>query len=388
MPDKIGNYNELLIDLGKHIDAASEIGKMVALVCVEATQNIQELLSIFINQNTALYQTDDNRFIFVINKVASPNEVAEFTHQLTQRINHISAGVAIYPLATQDIHDLIELAEHALISQSDDKFKFYRDDVHNLVKRRITLQSDIHNVVQHDQLELAYQPIIATSSLQVSSLESLLKWKHPTLGYISPEEFVPIAEDQDMMSVIGEWVLNRAMHDYQSWQRHDVTLSINISPMQLRNLHFVAQVETLVKKYNLKWNRLLLELTENNFLHDKSSCIKKLTELTSHGLSLTIDDYGTGYSSLEYLYALPISNIKLDKSYIQKIDHDKRVRCIVKATINLAHELGLSVTVEGVETANQQAQLKSLGADTMQGYYFSKPLPSEEVSHFIDSLKK
>ena len=237
------------------------------------------------------------------------------------------------------------------------------------------------------QFELHYQAQLDTRSRAVVGFEALIRWRHPVEGLISPQEFIPVAEDTSLILPLGEWVLDEACRQLREWQdagMNGVTMAINLSAHQLRSPKLVSHVAATLEKHRLQGADIELEITESVAMHNPEASIKQLQALRNLGLRLSIDDFGTGYSSLSYLKLLPIQTLKLDRSFVRDIETDVNNVIICTTTIALAHSLGLKVVGEGVETTAQHNLLKAHGCDLVQGFLFSKPLTAALVPGFVD----
>lgn len=256
------------------------------------------------------------------------------------------------------------------------------------------LEIQIENSMVHDlrlaltkeQFELFYQPQI-NSSEQLIGAEALLRWHHPTLGYIPTQDFIPAAESFGLMPEIGEWVLVQACKVLQDWSKKeetkDLTLSVNISADHFMQPLFEQTIIAMVEKYGITPSRLILEITENIALNNCASMIEKMNFLSRHGIQLSLDDFGTGYSSLSYLQKMPISQIKIDRSFVEAALDDKRSNKLVTGIIKIGLDLNLRVLVEGIETAEQFSAFKSNGCTEFQGFLWGCPMP---LNDFIKQL--
>ena len=216
--------------------------------------------------------------------------------------------------------------------------------------------------------------------------EALLRWKHPVLGMISPSEFIPIAEQSGQIVMIGEWVLRNALGQLKKWISEGISpfiMAINLSAIQFRHPQLVSMIVSILEELQLPSEYLDLELTEGITMEDPSYAIELINELGDHGIRMSIDDFGTGYSSLIYLKQFRVHKLKIDQSFIHDIVENSEDLTLVNTIINMAHNLGLMTIAEGVETAEQLNILRKIGCDEMQGYYFSKALPSMEFEEFI-----
>jgi EAL domain-containing protein (putative c-di-GMP-specific phosphodiesterase class I) len=250
------------------------------------------------------------------------------------------------------------------------------------------LEIDLRKAIEHEEFHVYYQPIVALDTGNIRGFEALVRWQHPHLGLISPAEFIPIAEETKMILPIGHTVLSQACRQMQAWQerfgaRAPHMISVNLSSKQLAQPDLVEQIDTVLRDTGLAACSLKLEITESSFMENCEAAIAMLSQLKSTGIQVGIDDFGTGYSSLSYLYRLPLDTLKIDRSFIARMGAHGEDSEIVGTIVSLAHHLKLDVIAEGVETAEQLAQLQALGCEYGQGYYFSRPVPAEAASGFI-----
>ena len=248
------------------------------------------------------------------------------------------------------------------------------------------LQNDLRIAQEQDQLEIHYQAIINLSQDMVHGYEALLRWRHPLLGYVPPETFIPIAEESGMIIAIGSWVMEESCRQLRRWTKAtreaaDLVMSINISPQQFRDNGLVETVLKCLSMYDLEASSLDFEVTEHFTMQDVDNASQMLDQLQRIGVTLSLDDFGTGYSSLSHLLKSPMQHIKVDRSFVKDIELSLESFNIVQSTIVLAHSLGMKVVAEGVETSGQLAILRRLGCDFAQGFLFAKPMPADEVLH-------
>jgi EAL domain-containing protein (putative c-di-GMP-specific phosphodiesterase class I) len=214
-----------------------------------------------------------------------------------------------------------------------------------------------------------------------------VRWKHPRHGLVLPMEFIPLAEETGLIIPMGRWILEEACRQARRWREQSLphTVCVNLSARQFQHPKLVEEVGEVLRDVGLDPRNLMLEITESTLVEDIQSATATLQQLRDLGVKLAVDDFGTGYSSLSYLKRFPVDFLKIDLSFVENLETDPADRVIVSAVINLAHALGMKVTAEGVETAGQLAQLTSMGCDMAQGFYFSKPLPSEAISSLLSS---
>jgi len=299
-----------------------------------------------------------------------------------------SIGIALCPLHAEDAGTLMKRADVAMYDakKNHSSYAIYEPgrDEHSL--RRLTILSELRHAIEREELTLHYQPKIDVHNSRAVHAEALVRWKHPVHGNLPPDEFIPLAEQSGNISMITKWVLRRAILDCGAWNASGVelTVAVNLSALDLFDSDLTALISRLLAEANLPASRLVLEITESALMRDPAYALRTLSELKALGVSLAIDDYGTGYSSLAHLKRLPVDELKIDKSFVLNLGAaatDDIV--IVRSTIELGHNMGLKVIAEGVESAEAWEILKSLGCDMAQGYYVSPPLPSEEFGTWM-----
>ena len=244
----------------------------------------------------------------------------------------------------------------------------------------------MHEAVATDAFEVVYQPKLSLKSHRIEGLEALIRWNHPEKDYISPDHFIPIAESSGLIHDISAFVFKNALNQLRVWReagRNDLILSINISALQLRDANLVLDILAALRKANVPANALELEITETSIIESPESAIILLNELRSSGVTISMDDFGTGYTSLALVTDLPLDGVKIDRSFISQISKTKRNQSVVESIINMSQSLDLKVVGEGIETQEQLAILDHLGCDEIQGYYISKPIGADKVLEFL-----
>jgi EAL domain-containing protein (putative c-di-GMP-specific phosphodiesterase class I) len=249
---------------------------------------------------------------------------------------------------------------------------------------RLSLLGELRRAVEHDELALVYQPRIALGGATGESVEALIRWSHPERGVLAPESFVPFAEQTGYIKVVTRWVLDGVFRQCAAWHARglDLQVSVNISARDLHNPDFPRSLAELAAANKVRPEVVCLEVTESAVMEDPQHALAVLERLHEMGVRLAIDDFGTGYSSLAYLKRLPVDELKIDKSFILGLARDPDDAAIVRATIDLAHHMGLTVTAEGVEDGNVLETLRRLGCDHAQGMYISRPLPPGELERW------
>lgn len=305
-----------------------------------------------------------------------------------------SCGIAIYPNDGQTPDILIKHADTAMYDVKEngrDNFKFFSSEMNIAVMERIEMESAIHDAIENNQFEVAYQPKVSVNDDRIIGAEILIRWNHPILGYISPERFISVADETGQIIQIGDFVFEQACMIASSlWCNNNAcsdkySISVNVSPRQFMQDGFVEKIQTILKKHQTNPCCIEIEVTENILIEDTKKISKKLQFLKELGIKISIDDFGTGYASLRYLQKLPIDMIKIDRSFITHICNNTNDLVIVKTIMTMAKNLNIQVIAEGVETNEQLNMLKKLNCESYQGYLFSKPVSQE---NFISMIKQ
>ena len=250
------------------------------------------------------------------------------------------------------------------------------------MQARRLLEADFRRALAVQEFELHYQPLVNTRTGRVTSAEALVRWRHPERGLVSPGDFIPLAEETGLISQLGLWVLRTACAHAVTWPA-DLRVAVNLSPVQFRDLRLAETVKGVLAAEGLPPHRLELEITEGVLIADEERTLATLLSLRQAGVSISMDDFGTGYSSLSYLRKFPFDKIKVDQSFVRQLPGDPESAAIVRAILTMGSCLGMSTTVEGVETPEQFAFTAAEGCDQVQGYHVSRPLPHGELLSFI-----
>lgn len=295
-----------------------------------------------------------------------------------------SIGIAVYPQDCQDAENLIKHADWAMYRAKSSRsgYFIFSDEMQEPITRRMMLENDLRHALVNGELFVYYQPQFSMLSRRISGIEALIRWKHPKLGFVPPNEFISIAEETGQILRIGEWVIQTVCKQNKAWQVAGipcVKISVNLSVRQIEDMQFTDRLQDILTASGLDPKYLVVEITESVSIYNVDSIFQKLNVIQSMGIEISIDDFGTGHSSLSYLQRYPLNVLKLDKSFIDGIDLDPKNETIVKAIIDLACGLELQVIAEGVETQEQLNVLMRLGCHTIQGYLFSAPIPVGEM---------
>jgi len=303
-----------------------------------------------------------------------------------------SIGVALYPGSGDNVSELVQCADTAMYrakKSGRNNFCFYSNAMHSLAMEYASLKNELGHAIKNKELELYYQPQFSANTGKITGLEALIRWNHPQRGMVSPVDFIPVAENCGLIVTIGDWVLGQACQQFSEWNNNDlfkqnaVVLSVNVSAHQLHQGDIAALVKKTLQKYAIEGHLLELELTESVLIDDLEQCANTLHSITQYGVRIALDDFGTGYASFRHLQQLPLHTLKIDRSFIDKVDVDKKHAEIVSSIIAMGKALNLQIVAEGVETRSQEQLLKTYSCDTLQGFYYSTPLPATKIEALL-----
>ena len=308
--------------------------------------------------------------------------------QLSGHTLHVtcSMGLATYPADGDDTDTLLSNADAAMYRAKElgrNSYQFYTSEMKSKVQGKLAMQDGLRNALNHNEFLLLYQPQVDLQSGQIIGVEALIRWQHPSLGIVSPIQFIPQAEETGLIVSIGDWVIHTACRQNKAWQdagHPPITMSVNISARQFIERDLIDRVRHALQETGLDPMYLELELTESLIMQDLQQAISTMKELQAMGISLSIDDFGTGYSSLAALKSFPIARLKIDQSFVRDLPDNENDKAIATAVISLGHKLNLKVIAEGVETQEQQTFLRENGCDEIQGYFFSRAVSFDEIS--------
>lgn len=306
-----------------------------------------------------------------------------------------SIGVSLYPEDATSVGELFKHADQALYAAKDrgrNRTSYFTHDLESATEQRVRIARELRNALAEGQLSLHFQPIVDLRSGVLRKVEALLRWQHPELGMVSPADFIPVAEQTGLINDIGDWVFDHALEQAAAWRRSlhpEFQITLNVSPVQFRaEPAYLGRWLSRLADSGLPGRALVLEITEGILLDPGSGPEERLARLRDAGMAISIDDFGTGFSSLSYLHRYAIDYVKIDQSFVHGLGDDPRAHALCNAIIAMSHALGFQVVAEGVETAGQLALLEASGCDFAQGYYFDRPLPASQLPDSLAAIEQ
>ncbi|AYC34154.1 bifunctional diguanylate cyclase/phosphodiesterase [Pseudomonas cavernae] len=354
----------------------------------------------------ALARLGGDQFALVQADIEQPYEAAELAQSVLDNLEaafsldqqevrlRATIGITLFPEDGDSTEKLLQKAEQTMTlakSRSRNRYQFYIASVDSEMRRRRELEKDLRDALALGQLHLVYQPQVDYRDHRVVGVEALLRWQHPQHGFVPPDLFIPLAEQNGSIIPIGEWILDQSCRQLREWHDQgfsELRMAVNLSTVQLHHAELPRVVNNLMQVYRLPPRSLELEVTETGLMDDITTAAQHLLSLRRSGALIAIDDFGTGYSSLSYLKSLPLDKIKIDKSFVQDLLDDEDDATIVRAIIQLGKSLGMQVIAEGVETAEQEAYIIAQGCNEGQGYLYSKPLPARDLTLFLKQARR
>jgi diguanylate cyclase (GGDEF)-like protein len=305
-----------------------------------------------------------------------------------------SIGIAVGSEDHQNAADLLRDADLAMYSAKDSGrgcYAMFSQELHLRSIKLLQIESDLHRALDNQEFILYYQPIISLKTATLIGFEALIRWQHPTEGFISPVDFIPVAEETGFIIPLGMWILKEACQQLRAWhlafpEQSALMMSVNLASKQLRDPGFIERLDLVIAEAGLEGGALKLELTESMLVDNIESVLQTLASIRARDIQISIDDFGTGYSSLSYLPRFPINTLKIDRSFVNQMTLDAENLEIVRAIATLAHSIGIDVVAEGIETTQQLELLQTLGCGFGQGYLFAKPLDSYSAGQFIEKF--
>jgi len=400
---RAGRYNDkvaiLFIDLDRFKEVNDTLGHSVGDLLLQV---VAERLNLCLRSCDTVARLGGDEFVVLLPGISDRDCVGDIADKLLRDLSRPveldgrevftsgSIGISLWPDDGDTVGNLFKNADTAMYhakEQGKNTYRFYTPEMHATSLEQLTLSSDLRYALERGELHLCYQPQVSFKSGGIVGVEALLRWVHPCLGMISPERFVPLAEDNGLIVPIGAWVLQEACRQGSQWIAEgfpSMRMAVNISAKQFRETDFAETVRAVLQQTGLPPHLLELELTEGMLIENVSQTRTTLQALKSMGVMLAIDDFGTGYSSLSYLKHFPLDRLKIDKSFVQEIaESSGDSAAIVEAVVALGHSLKLSVIAEGVEQQDQVDFLHHRKCDELQGYFFSRPLTAEALHDLL-----
>lgn len=391
-------FSLLFVDLDRFKSINDSLGHSVGDELLKAFSNRLQAFDLSIN---VVARFGGDEFLILIPE-DDKEKVAQIARNLIEKLTGFytvsdietyvspSLGISMYPSDGNNADELIKNADAAMYrakaqsqSQGENTFSFYDSSLIEDLQRKVLLETELRKAIEDEQFELYYQPQVNIKTREIVGVEALLRWNHPNLGIVSPLDFIPLAEETGLIIPIGEWVLKEASKQAKSWQNAgypEITMAVNVSIRQFMSHGFTDVVKEVLQKVNLHPKYLELEITESMTI-DVKQTERILDKLQQIGVKVSIDDFGSGYSSLNYLSNLPINKLKIDRVFL--LNFDMNNKAVIKAIISLAKNLDLEVLAEGVETADHVQFLKNLSCHLVQGYHYFKPLPASELEAYL-----
>lgn len=356
----------------------------------------------FVSEGDTVARVSEDEFALAISCGADVQaEIARISRQLSALLSErvmidgqdlfitCSMGVAVSPEDSKDAQQLLlqaSMALHKAVAKGRGHQVRFRAAADDADAEEFLAEMELRSALRYEEFELHYQPRVSTCDGKISGVEALIRWRHPSGKLIMPDNFIPLAEQTDLIVGIGEWVVNEACRQFRVWQRQGLPLervSVNISPRQFRESGLVDVIDNALRKYGMAPQQLEVELTESMLMEDMDQAIRTMQALKELGVYIALDDFGTGHSCLSHMRRFPFDILKIDKSFVREMVDDDNNVAIVEAVIALSHRLGLRVVAEGVEDENQFAILRAGGCHEIQGYLFSRPLPVDEIGRLL-----
>ncbi|HXV19362.1 MAG TPA: EAL domain-containing protein [Desulfuromonadales bacterium] len=384
----------LLLDLDRFKNINDSLGHQAG---DKVLREAADRLKYWLRQSDTVARLGGDEFGIILNQIDDYNQAAAVAGKLLATLpqpiivdNHElavtgSIGISVFPADAEEEENLLKFADTAMYRAKErgrNNFQFFTPDMNARTHEFLLMETALRKALDNEQFLLHFQPLIDLEQENIVGVEALIRWRHPTLGLVSPADFIPLAEETGLIIPIGDWVLETACTQARLWQDQGLPplrMAVNISGRQFREPDFVDKVERILQASGLHPQCLELEVTESVVMENVEKSIMTWIDLKVLGISLSVDDFGTGYSSLSYLKQFPIHSLKIDRTFVRDVTSDTNDAAIASAIIALAHTMGLKVVGEGIETEEQLRFLKDGGCDMGQGYLFSRPLPAEEI---------
>ncbi|WP_375200353.1 sensor domain-containing protein [Lysinibacillus sp. RS11] len=389
------------LDLDRFKQINDTLGHAVGdTILVEVAKRLKTLLK----NKDIIARNGGDEFIITLTNVKNDKEAANFAELIIGTIEQpldingqdifisTSVGVSMYPADGESTEQLIHCADKAMTySKKNDLngYAFYFDELKTDSQRVLLLDSELRRAIENREFELHFQPKISAENEEIQGVEALVRWNSERLGFVSPVEFIPYAEETGLIIPLSEVIIEKACEAVIEMRQcgYKIPVAINISSIHFKQQNFLESIQSILERYNTPANNFEIEVTERTVMNSANETVSKLVRLKKMGFKISIDDFGTGYSSLSYLVRFPLDCLKIDRSFIQHIGSLDEKQAVVDAIIQMSHRLKMKVVAEGVEHAQQVDILRKMNCDIIQGYYYSKPLPLHELIEFMEYWK-
>jgi diguanylate cyclase (GGDEF)-like protein/PAS domain S-box-containing protein len=392
----------LFFDLDNFKNINDTLGHLVGDKLLKA---VAERLQKILRTDDVLCRLGGDEFTVILDSMSDPVEIAHIAEKINQAVAQpfeidnsklyigASIGISIYPTDGHNYASLVKAADTAMYHAKDmgkNHYQFFTEELNQITTERLMIENELRHATERGEMYLVYQPKIDLSTEKVYGMEALLRWQHPKLGFIPPDQFISVAEETGQINQIGAWVALQAMEDTHRLHLEgyeELSVSINVSSVQLKQENFVTMLLSTLINAGIEKTKVELEITESTLMEHVEEVMDKLLSINENGVRLSIDDFGTGYSSLSYLKKLPVQTLKIDRSFVDDIVNDSDDRSITSSIISLAHNMGMDVVAEGTETSEQVEVLKTMGCKRAQGYFYAKPMPFGELAAWLQERR-
>lgn len=364
----------------------------------ELLLNVSNVLKKVLRPNDFIARVGGDEFVLIIQDFKSSLELTNIIRRIQEQLSKpwliqtnpisitCSVGIAIFPKDGQDTISLMKNADIAMYEAKKhgrNTYHFFTEELNDAVLRIINLDKEMRIALKNNNYKLFYQPKICIETSKIIGAEALIRWIHPEKGFIAPSEFIPLAEENDFILKLGDWIIDEALNQHLDWKNKgiDIAISINISAKQFLKKDFAENLIKKIEEKSIIPKKIILEITEYILIDNSSKVYSSLKKLHDFGIKISLDDFGTGYSSLSYLRKYPIDYLKIDKSFVDEI-YSKNGKIFIETIVKMGQMLNMKIVAEGVENSNQVEYLKSISCDLYQGYYFSKPLSAKDFENF------
>ena len=392
-----GRIAVLVMDVDDFKEVNSTLGHFLGDVLLKL---IASRLKSAVRGPDSVARLGSDEFAVLLTELANENDAVLVANKLCKLLEpcfvlggvevdiQVSVGVAIYPVHGDDVDILLQKADVAMYTAKQTSgfaVELYSHEHDRHSQKKLTLIGELRKAIENEELTLHYQPKVNIGNRVIEAVESLVRWKHPQYGMMPPEEFINLAERTGLIRPLTYWVIREAMRQWAEWsnQGHMIDIAVNLSANVLLDPELPSIVDQAMSDYGVEKRRLTLEITESSLMDDQEAALRVLNQFGSQGIRISIDDFGTGYSSLAYLRRLPVNEIKIDKSFVMGMVKNANDHLIVRATIGLAHNLGMSVIAEGVADETTWNRLANLGCDIAQGFYVSEPADGDAIMKLL-----